>query len=40
MKKEKTINDENLLRGISTLDFAAKNLKQPILLLVLSNISF
>lgn len=36
MKKIKAIKDENLLRGVSTLDFAAKSLKQPILLLVLT----
>jgi hypothetical protein len=34
MKTEKTIDDKNLLRGVSTLDFAAKNLMQPILLLI------
>ncbi len=34
MKTEKTNDDKNLLRGVSTLDFAAKNLMQPILLLV------
>lgn len=38
MKKEATIDDKNLLRGVSTLDFAAKNLTQPILLLVLTMI--
>jgi uncharacterized delta-60 repeat protein len=34
MKKEKTIAGKNLARGASTLDFAAKHLKQPILLFV------
>lgn len=34
MKKVKTFDDKNLLRGVSTLDFAAKNFKKPILLLI------